>query len=265
VKPSIDGQYLDMSVTRLAELIREWQPCVVLTGAGISTESGIPDFRSAEGIWAQYDPAEVAHIDALRRDPARVWDFYALRLDALSHAEPNDGHRALAKLEERGLVRAVVTQNIDGLHQRAGSREVVEVHGSVREAECIHCGVRVPMEDAVASLPLPPCPECGEILKPGVVMFGELLPAQAIERAQALATEAGLLLVVGSSLEVHPVAALPEATLASGGALAIVNRGGTPWDSEAEVVLDAGAGQTLRGLAAALGMVGSDRPRRSDG
>jgi NAD-dependent deacetylase len=265
VKPSIDVQYLDMSVARLAELIQERRPCVVLTGAGISTESGIPDFRSAEGIWAQYDPAEVAHIDALRRDPARVWEFYALRLDALSRAEPNDGHRALAELEERGLVRAVVTQNVDGLHQRAGSREVVEVHGSVREAECIHCGIRVPMEDAVASLPLPPCPECGEILKPGVVMFGELLPAQAIERAQALAAEAGLLLVVGSSLEVHPVAALPGATLASGGALAIVNRGGTPWDAEAEVVLDAGAGETLRGLAAALGMVGSDRPRRSDG
>ena len=107
-----------------------------------------------------------------------------------------------------------MTQNVDGLHQRAGSREIVEVHGSLREAECIHCGVRVPMEDAVASLPLPPCPECGEILKPGVVMFGELLPAAAIERAQELAAEAGLLLVVGSSLEVHPVAALPGATLA---------------------------------------------------
>jgi NAD-dependent protein deacetylase/lipoamidase len=265
VKPSIDVQYLDMSVARLVELIQERRPCVALTGAGISTESGIPDFRSAEGIWAQYDPAEVAHIDALRRDPARVWEFYALRLEALSRAEPNDGHRALAELEERGLVRAVVTQNIDGLHQRAGSREVVEVHGSVREAECIHCGVRVPMEDAVASLPLPPCPECGEILKPGVVMFGELLPARVLERAHALAAEAGLLLVVGSSLEVHPVAALPGATLTAGGALAIVNRGGTPWDPEAEVVLDAGAGETLRGLAAALGMVGSDRPRRSDG
>jgi len=254
-----------MSVQRLAELLKRRRPCVVLTGAGISTESGIPDFRSADGIWAQYDPAEVADIDALRRDPARVWEFYALRLDALSRAEPNDGHRALAELEERGFVRAVVTQNIDGLHQRAGSREVVEVHGSLREAECIHCGVRVPMEDAVASLPLPPCPECAEILKPGVVMFGELLPARAIESAQELAAEAGLLLVVGSSLEVHPVAGLPGETLAGGGALAIVNRGGTPWDSRADLVIDAAAGETLRGLAAALGMVGADRPRRSDG
>jgi len=254
-----------MSVHRLAELVRERRPCVVLTGAGISTESGIPDFRTAGGIWEQYDPSEVANIDALRREPVKVWEFYALRLDALAGAEPNDGHGALAELEEQGCIRAVVTQNVDGLHQRAGSREVVEVHGSLREAECIHCGVRVPMEDAVGLLPLPSCPECGEILKPGVVMFGELLPAHAIERAQALAAEAGLLLVVGSSLEVHPVAALPGETLAGGGALAIVNRGGTPWDSRAELVIDAAAGETLRGLTAALGMVGSDRPRRSDG
>ena len=237
----------------------------MLTGAGISTESGIPDFRSAGGIWARYDPAEVAHIDAFRRDPARVWEFYALRLEGLAQAEPNDGHRALAELEERGWVRAVVTQNVDGLHRRAGSHEVVEVHGSLREAECVHCGVRLPMEDAVASLPLPPCPDCGEVLKPGVVMFGEVLPAEAIERAQALAVEAELLLVVGSSLEVHPVAALPGATLASGGALAIVNRGATPWDSRAELVLDGGAGQTLRALESALGIVEPDPARRSDG
>jgi NAD-dependent deacetylase len=254
-----------MSVARLAELLERRRPCVVLTGAGISTESGIPDFRSAGGVWERYDPAEVATIDAFRRDPARVWEFYALRLDALARPEPNDGHRALAELEERGWIRAVVTQNVDGLHQRAGSRNVVEVHGSLREAECIQCGVRVPMEDAVASLPLPPCPECGEILKPGVVMFGELLPATAIERAQALAAEAGLLLVVGSSLEVHPVAGLPGETLAAGGVLAIVNRGSTPWDSRADLVLDAAAGATLRGLTTALDMVGSDRPRRSDG
>jgi NAD-dependent deacetylase len=254
-----------MSVTRLAELIERRRPCVALTGAGISTESGIPDFRSAEGIWARYDPAEVAHIDAFRRDPARVWEFYALRLDALAEAEPNDGHRALAELEQRGWIRAVVTQNVDGLHRRAGSREVVEVHGSLREAECIHCGARVPMEDAVASLPLPPCPECGELLKPGVVMFGELLPSAAIERAQALAAEVELLLVVGSSLEVHPVAALPGTTLGSGGALAIVNRGATPWDSRAEVVIDGGAGQTLRTLESTLAIVEPDPARRSDG
>jgi NAD-dependent deacetylase len=254
-----------MSIARLTELIERRRPCVALTGAGISTESGIPDFRSAGGIWAQYDPLEVANIEAFRRDPARVWEFYALRLDALGEADPNDGHRALAELEERGWIRAVITQNVDGLHQRAGSRDVVEVHGSLREAECIHCGARVPMQDAVASLPLPPCPECGEVLKPGVVMFGELLPAAAIRRAQELAAEAELLLVVGSSLEVHPVAGLPGDTLGAGGALAIVNRGGTPWDSEAELVLDAGAGQTLSAVAAALAIVEADRPRRSCG
>jgi len=253
-----------MSIARLADLLERRRPCVVLTGAGISTESGIPDFRSAGGIWERYDPAEVGSIHAFRREPARVWEFYALRLDALNQAEPNEGHRALAELEEQGWIRAVITQNIDGLHQSAGSREVVEMHGSLREAECIHCGVRVPLEDALASLPLPPCPECGEVLKPGVVMFGELLPAAAIERAQGLAAEAGVLLVVGSSLEVHPVAALPGETLAAGGALAIVNRGGSPWDTRADVLLDAAAGETLRGLEAALGMVGSDRSRRSD-
>jgi NAD-dependent deacetylase len=254
-----------MSVERLAEVMRRRQPSVVVTGAGISTESGIPDFRSAGGIWAQYDPYEVAHIDAFRRDPARVWEFYARRLEVLAEAEPNDGHRALAELEERGWIRAVVTQNVDGLHARAGSREVVEVHGSLREAECIHCGVRVPTADALEQLPLPACPECGEVLKPGVVMFGELLPVEAIERAQRLAAEAGLLLVVGSSLEVHPVAALPGDTLGAGGALAIVNRGSTPWDSRAEVVVDGGAGETLGALAAALAKVEADLPRRSDG
>jgi len=253
-----------MSVQRLAELLCEQQHCVVLTGAGISTESGIPDFRSAQGIWGRYDPFEVAHIDALRRDPARVWEFYALRLDALARAEPNDGHRALAELERGGWIRAVVTQNVDGLHQRAGSREVVEVHGSLREAECGSCRVRVPMADAIAELPLPACPECGEVLKPGVVMFGELLPVRAIERAQQLAAEAGLLLVVGSSLEVHPVAELPRETLSGGGSLAIVNRGETPWDSRAELVFDAGAGETLRALAAALAIVEPDLTRRSD-
>jgi NAD-dependent deacetylase len=238
---------------KLAELIRERQPCVVLTGAGISTESGIPDFRSPTGIWAQYDPMEYATISAFRRNPRKVWEFYALRFDVLTRAEPNEGHRALAELESDGLVRAVVTQNIDGLHARGGSREVVEVHGSIRSASCLACGIRVAFEQVVASLPVPPCPECGEILKPDVVMFGELLPAGAIERAEELAAGAGLLLVVGSALEVYPVAGLPEVTLAAGGALAIVNRGPTPYDGRADLKLDAGAGETLSEAVAALG------------
>jgi NAD-dependent deacetylase len=239
----------------LAELIRERQPCVVLTGAGISTESGIPDFRSPTGIWAQYDPMEYATISAFRRDPVKVWEFYALRFEVLTSAEPNAGHLALAELERHGLVRAVVTQNIDGLHQRGGSREVVEVHGSIRTASCLACGTRVPLEDVVAALadaPAPPCPLCGEILKPDVVMFGELLPVDAIGRATALARDAGLLLVVGSTLEVYPVAALPEDTLAGGGSIAIVNRGSTPYDRRAALRIDGGAGETLRAVAEAL-------------
>lgn len=231
----------------LAELVRERQPCVVLTGAGISTESGIPDFRSPTGIWAQYDPMEYATIGAFRRDPEKVWEFYALRLDALTQAEPNAGHVALAKLERAGFVEAIVTQNIDGLHQRAGSRDVIEVHGSIRTAECLSCGETAPLEAAA-----PRCPSCGELMKPGVVMFGELLPAGAMERASELARAAGLMLVVGSSLEVYPVAGLPEETLQSGGALAIVNRGSTPYDRLATVRIDGGAGETLSGLARSL-------------
>jgi NAD-dependent deacetylase len=242
-------------IQRLAELVRVRRPCVVLTGAGISTESGIPDFRSPGGIWTQYDPMEYATISAFRRDPAKVWEFYALRFEALTRAEPNEGHRALAELEERGLVRAVVTQNIDTLHARAGSRDVVEVHGSIREAECLACRERVALADVVEFLrehTAPSCPRCGTVLKPGVVMFGELLPEQAIDRAFELARDAGLLLVVGSSLEVHPVAGLPDTTLAAGGELAIVNRGPTPYDGIASVKMDAGAGETLAALAAEL-------------
>jgi NAD-dependent protein deacetylase/lipoamidase len=230
-------------VIPLAELLRDRQPCVVLTGAGISTESGIPDFRSPNGIWAEFDPMEYATIDAFRRDPAKVWEFYALRLDALATAQPNAGHLALAELERRGQVQAVVTQNIDGLHQRAGSREVIEVHGSIRTATCLECGTESPLRAA-----MPRCPNCGAIMKPGVVMFGELLPPGALERAADLARGAGLLLVVGSTLEVYPVAGLPEETFSAGGALAIVTRGSTPYDERADVKVDAGAGETLTRL-----------------
>ena len=240
-----------MTARLLADAIRAHQPCVVLTGAGVSTESGIPDFRSQEGIWASYDPMEVASLDGFRRDPTRVWEFYALRLAVLADAEPNDGHRALARLEELGLVEGVVTQNVDGLHQRAGSRNVLEVHGSIRGAVCPRCGARAGAERVRALLPLPIC-ACGEILKPGVVLFGELLPLATLEAATELARRAQLLLVVGSTLEVHPVAGLPFETLRAGGSLAIVNRGPTALDAEADLRLEGNAATILRETLAEL-------------
>jgi NAD-dependent deacetylase len=235
----------------LADRIRRAQPCVVLTGAGVSTESGIPDFRSREGIWASYDPSEVASLDGFRRDPGRVWEFYARRLAIHAKAEPNGAHRALARLEELGLVEAVVTQNVDGLHQRAGSRNVVEVHGSIRGAVCVGCHVPASAEEVLARLPLPMC-DCGEILKPGVVLFGEVLPVAALEYATALARRARLLLVVGSTLEVYPVAGLPFETLRAGGTLAIVNRGPTALDAEVELRLEGNAATILREVLAEL-------------
>jgi len=241
--------------TMLAELIRANQPCVALTGAGVSTESGIPDFRSANGIWARYDPLEYASIEAFRRDPLKVWDFYAKRLGVLAEAEPNAAHRALAALEAGGLVDAVVTQNVDRLHHLAGSRDVVEVHGSIRTSSCLGCGTQLQFKEVVALLehePAPPCPRCGAIVKPDVVMFGELLPPGTIERATELAQNARLLLVVGSSLEVWPVAGLPQETLDRGGLLAIVNRDPTPYDERAAVVLHDSAGEVLERVRTAL-------------
>jgi NAD-dependent deacetylase len=224
---------------------------VVVTGAGISTESGIPDFRSDTGIWAEVDPFEVASIQTFKRDPERVWGFYRTRIHSLLGAQPNDGHRALAELERRGLVRAVVTQNIDLLHTRAGTREVVEVHGSIRSAVCVNCLWTQDTDDVLAQLEehaAPLCLECGEVLKPGVTMFGELLPPGAIERATELARGAGLVLVVGSTLEVWPVAGLPlEAR-----SFAIVNRGPTALDDRAVLKVDGGAGETLSALVEAV-------------
>jgi NAD-dependent deacetylase len=244
-----------VTVDGLAALIRRRQPCVVLTGAGVSTESGIPDFRSPAGLWAQFDPLEYGSIEAFRRDPLKVWSFYKPRVAMLTEAEPNAAHLALAELERLGFVEAIVTQNIDLLHERAGSREVVEVHGSIRTATCPGCGERYALRrvlELLAQADAPACPACGALLKPDVVFFGELLPAEAIERAFALARRAGLLLVVGSALEVHPVAGLPLETLGAGGELAIVNRGPTPYDAQATLRVDGSAGEVLRAVAEAL-------------
>ena len=241
-----------MSAAELAVLIRERQPCVVLTGAGISTESGIPDFRSPTGIWANVDPYEVASIRAFERDPVGVWGFYSARIHALLEASPNAAHVALAALGQRGLVRAVVTQNIDTLHSRAGSEDVVELHGSIRTAQCLRCLWTEPADAVLAQLEVrsaPVCPHCGDVLKPGVTLFGELLPPGAMERATELARAAALMLVVGSSLEVWPAAGLPLQARA----FAIVNQGPTALDGRALMKIDAPAGETLAAVVEALG------------
>ncbi len=241
----------------LAERIRSAGSVVALTGAGISVPSGIPDFRSpGTGLWANVDPMEVAHIDAFRRDPQRFWGFYGQRFQLLRDKRPNGAHDALAELERRGLLDAVVTQNIDGLHALAGTRELIEVHGSIGHSACLEDGDAYPLDEVTARMDSAPdgVPRCdrGHALKPGVVLFGELLPVAAMERATTLAVEADLLLCVGSSLEVYPVAELPRMTLTAGGSVALVTKGPTPYDRHADLKLSGDVVDELEAVLAAL-------------
>jgi NAD-dependent deacetylase len=245
------------AASRLAELLRSADRAIALTGAGISVPSGIPDFRSpGTGLWANVDPMAVAHIDVFRREPERFWQFYGRRFAALRDKRPNGAHRALAELERRGVIEAVVTQNIDGLHRAAGTRDLIEVHGSIATSSCLDCGARLALPAVrerlgAAADGVPRC-DCGAALKPDVVLFGEFLPEAALERVSALAAEADVLLCVGSSLEVHPIAQLPGTTRQAGGAIAIVTQGPTPWDARAAVKLDGDVVSELEALVAAL-------------
>jgi NAD-dependent deacetylase len=226
-----------------------------LTGAGVSVPSGIPDFRTpGRGLWEKVDPMEVAHINAFRRDPDRFWHFYGDRFATLEHKRPNPAHEAIAELERRELIRGVITQNIDRLHRRAGSENVIEVHGSIEWSVCLECGAKVGIERVLellrSGVGTPECDACVSPLKPDVVLFGELLPEDAMSEAFALAGEADLMLAIGSSLEVYPVASLPGVTLENGGRLALVTQGPTPYDRDAEVKL---TGDVVDELEAVLG------------
>ena len=247
------------AAARLAQLIRDARSVVALTGAGISVPSGIPDFRTpVTGLWANVDPMEVAHIDVLRRDPARFWHFYGDRFQTLGDRRPNAAHAALVTLERAGLLDAVITQNIDRLHAAAGTRKLVEVHGTIAHSSCPACGSRHDLDEVqdrrrADAEGIPRC-DCGAPLRPGVVLFGEYLPADALSRAQGLAAGADLLLCIGSSLEVHPVAQLPELTLAAGGQIAIVTAGATPLDAHAAVRCGGDVADELSAVVAALGL-----------
>jgi len=249
----------DSTAARLAALINGAGSVVALTGAGISVPSGIPDFRSPQtGLWTKVNPMEVAHIDVFRRDPERFWSFYGRRFEALEHKQPNRAHHVVAMLERAGLLDAVITQNIDRLHERAGSREVIEVHGSIATSSCLECGSRFPLHEvrrrqAAAADGVPRC-DCGAPLKPDVVLFGELLPAAAIARAEQLAGAADVLLCIGSSLEVYPVAGLPELTLGAGGKIAIITQGPTQFDRLAAVRMGGDVVEELEALRAELGL-----------
>lgn len=242
---------------RLAALIREAGSVVALTGAGISVPSGIPDFRTpGTGLWTGVDPMQVAHIDAWRADPERFWRFYGQRFQALEDKQPNAAHAALVELERRGLLDAVITQNIDMLHRKAGSSEVVEVHGTIEHSSCLTCGAQVALAQtrermAADDHGVPRC-DCGRPLKPDVVLFGEFLPEGALERAHELASRADVLLCIGSSLEVHPIAQLPGVTKRAGGRVAIVTQGPTPFDASAAVKLEGDVVHELTALVAAL-------------
>ena len=243
---------------RLAELLAGAERAVALTGAGISVPSGIPDFRTpGKGLWEKVDPMKVAHIDAFRRSPDEFWTFYGQRFAMLSEIAPNPAHDAVAELERRGLVRGVITQNIDRLHRAAGSENVIEVHGSIEWCVCEMCGGRVGYEDVRRMLadgtPTPECASCITPLKPNVVLFGEMLPEDAMADATALAAEADLMLCIGSSLEVFPVAGLPGVTLGSGGRVALVTAGPTPYDRDAEVKLSGDVVDELEAVLVALG------------
>jgi len=250
-----------VSAARAAGLIREAGSVVALTGAGISVPSGIPDFRSpGTGLWHNVDPMEVAHIDVFRRDPERFWHFYGNRFQTLEDKEPNGAHRVLAELERAGLVSAVITQNIDRLHAKAGSRDLVEVHGSIEHSSCQRCRVEYPLGEvrsrqSTDAAGVPRC-DCGSPLKPDVVLFGEYLPVAALTRAEQLAAGADLMLCIGSSLEVYPVAQLPQTTLDAGGALAIITQGATPYDGRAAVRCDGDVEVELAAIAEALGPAG---------
>ncbi|MGM0651751.1 MAG: SIR2 family NAD-dependent protein deacylase [Bacillota bacterium] len=237
----------------LAELIKKHNQVFVLTGAGISTDSGIPDFRSpGTGIWEKVDPMAVSSVDVLHNDPRLFYEAGFSRFASISGAEPNQGHKVLAEFEDQGYIKGIVTQNIDGLHVKAGSKNVWEVHGHLRTGYCLGCKKKYPFEELVQQVELkripPVCHNCYSMLRPEVVLFGDPMPAFFFELQHKIQRECDLMLVVGSSLVVYPVADLPRLTKK----MSIINNQPTEYDSKAEVVIRENISKVLPDLKSRL-------------
>lgn len=243
-----------MSIKKAANLLRSSRNTVVFSGAGISTPSGIPDFRSeSNGLWNKFDPMEVASLTAFRQNPDRFYNWFRPLARKMITAHPNLAHTALANLEKEEFIKTVITQNIDGLHQRAGSASVFEIHGSLSTLTCENCNrtfeVSSLIEKFIEEEIIPVCPNCGNTLKPDIILLGEQLPAGMWVASHKAAREAEVMLIVGSSLEVVPAAGLPMETLRAGGRIIIINHTATYIDDRAEVVINADVAKILPQIA----------------
>lgn len=243
-------------IEKANDLMRRSLYAVALTGAGISTPSGIPDFRSPGGLWSQGDPMQVASREAFLCNPRAFYDWFRPRAESLFGAQPNAAHLALAELESRGGLKALITQNIDDLHRQAGSRRIIELHGNARDAHCLDCGrqeeARLLWERYQRDGEIPSCRSCGGLLKPKVILFGEGLPSDALRQAWEETRRCDLMLVVGSSLEVTPAADLPFAARERGARVIVINLQPTPIDRYAEVVIHEDVAETLPRLVEAF-------------
>ncbi|MDP7034888.1 MAG: NAD-dependent deacylase [Planctomycetota bacterium] len=240
------------ALRRTVELLAGARNALALTGAGISVESGIPDFRGRGGLWERFDPQEYATIEAFRRDPPKVWRMLAELEEVVLGARPNPAHRALVELQEKEIVRWILTQNIDGLHQAAGSRNVIEYHGNGRTLVCLDCSHRVEHAQRGHQIP-PPCPSCGAILKPDVILFGELIPQRALQQGREAVDTADLVLVIGTRAEVWPFAELPRIASSRGIPVVEINLERTGLsDSVADITLCGAAGELLPRLVSRL-------------
>ena len=240
---------MNEQIEKAAGLIAGARKIVAFTGAGVSAESGIPTYRGDGGMWKEYDPNKYADYGYFMKNPTYYWSFFKdVRYKALVASSPNKAHKAIARLEELGKLDTVITQNIDGLHQAAGSTKVIELHGNTRIIGCLDCFAEYDYEtihEQVQTEMPPTCSACGGTLKPRVVFFGESLPHGAMEDAATASTSADLMLVVGSTLAVFPAASLPLLAKRAGASLVIVNVGETAMDELADVFVDAKAGEVL--------------------